>query len=942
LLSGQVKKIGTPSIKNYSRKITKAGQQNWMIDQDSSGIMYFANNEGLLEFNGFDWYVKPLPNRSVVRSLKVFQDKVFVAGFNELGYFERDFKGSLIYNSLISLIPEKNRDFGDVWKIHIIDNTIVFQSYEYIFYYDGKNFSRIISAPNLFHFSFFFGGELYVNDIKNGLYRVAPERLVLLPEYEALKGKEVWGMELLNDGVLFATADEGLFYYKDYALHPWKTEANEFLIKNQVFSMLRISEDKIAFGTIQNGLLICNNEGKILKTIGLENGLQNNTVLSLKLDSFSNLWLGLDNGIDYLQINSPFSHSVGLSAGYASASYKGQLFLGTNQGVFVKSWKSLTREEPQTDFSLIEEIRGQVWSLSVIDNQLFCGHNKGFFQIENGHAKSLCQNSGGWMLLPVPNNTDLMIGGTYTGFVLFQKLNNQWKFKQEVSGFDESARMFTWENDSTIWMSHGLKGIYRLKFSDDYQEVVKFELVGENKGLPSDIYLEIGIWDQQIIVSSPSGIYSFNKKDQVFYLDKVRTNLFGGRFPLKLIEDKYQNIWFFTPKKLGVLRKQEDGGFNAITTPFTTISSNFINGFQYLNVVDSENVIIGSDNGFIHYDPSVSKKYDYSFQTFISQIGFLKNDSLIQNTNIIHLDTSTSIFRNNENHFVFNFSASDFENTEDIVFSAILEGYEDDWDMWSTKRTREYTNLEEGQYVFRVRAKNGFQTISNEASYSFIISPPWFKTWWAYLIYLTLFIGFGFGLAYIIRLQATALKRKEKLEQLRIWRQNENEIRREKLQTEKELIRLKNEQLIAEMISKDKELANSTLQMIQKNKLLNRLKLGLDKMNVEIKDDLIRNQNQSLIRRINREIEDKNQWRVFEEHFEAVHQEFLKRLREQYSDLTPRERKLAAYLRLNISTKEIALLMNISVRGVEVARYRLRRKMKLDREVNLLDFILKF
>lgn len=945
LLFGQVKEIGTPFIKNYPRKITQAGQQNWMIDQDSSGIMYFANNEGLLEFNGFDWDVKPLPNHSIVRSVKVFKDKIYVGGFNEFGYFKREVSGVLKYSSLLSLLPEDSRDFGEIWKIHQIGKDIVFQSFKYIFYFNGTDIYRIIPAPVLFHFSYSLDGELYVNDIENGLYRVAPERLVLMPGLEPLKGKEIWGMETLNNGILIATADDGIYYYENFELTPWKNKAADYLMRNQIFSMIRLSNNNLAFGTIQNGLLICTNNGDIIKTLSRKNGIQNNTILSLKQDASSNLWLGLDNGIDYVYINSPFSYftqSDGLSAGYASASFDGKLYLGTNQGVFFKTWRALRGEEEQSEFSIIEETRGQVWSLNLIDNKLFCGHNKGFYQIEDGHAKFICEKQGGWMLSQVPSDKDLMIGGTYNGFVLFQKTNNQWKYVQDIGGFDESSRVFVWENDSILWMSHGLKGIYKIKFSKDYKDIVQFELFGQKQGLPSDFNLEINNWDGQILVTSPSGVYSFNEQDQKFYLNQDKTKLFAGQTPVKFIEDKDRNLWFFTEDNLGVLRKQEDGSFNAITTPFTAIANNYIASFQHINTIDTHNVIFGSDNGFIHYDPGVTKVYDYPFQVFISQIGFLKSDSVLSNTNIVHLNSSSSPFDNKENHFVFNFGASDIENADNLQFSAFLEGYDEDWDDWTFKRTREYTNLKAGDYTFRVRARNGYETIGNEASYSFEILPPWYKTWWAYLVYLILLSILAFGIGKFIKIQAGILKRKEKIEQMRIQRQNENKIKGEKLQAEKELIRLRNEQLKTEMLGKDKELANSTLQMIQKNKLLNRLKLELDKMNVKTNDDLVQNHNQALIRRINREIEDKNQWRVFEEHFEAVHEEFLIRLKEQYPDLTPREQKLAAYLRLNISTKEIALLMNISARGVEIARYRLRRKFNLSRDVNLLDFILNF
>jgi len=945
LLNAQVKEIGTPFIKNYPRKITKAGQQNWMIDQDSIGIMYFANNEGLLEFNGFDWSVQSLPNHSNVRSLKVIKDRVFVGGFNELGYFKRDLTGSMRYYSLLALLPEEQRDFGDIWKIYSIGEDIIFQSYEYIIFFNGKEFDRIIPAPSLFHFSYAVAGELYVNDLEMGMYRVAPERLDLMPGLEPLKGKEIWGMITHKEGILIATADDGLFYYKDYKLEEWKTEASDYLKKNQVFTVLRLSSGNLAFGTIQQGLLICDNTGKIIKKFNLDNGLQNNTVLSLKQDHFSNLWLGLDNGVDYMQINSPLSYfgqADGLSAGYTSANYKDKLYLGTNQGVFFKSWDALRGQEDKSAFSIIESTRGQVWSLTIIDGKLFCGHNKGFYLIENNKAKNICDRPGGWMLTQVPDNRNLMIGGTYTGFVLFEKIGNEWHYKKGIAGFDESARVFEWENKNTMWMSHGLKGIYRIQFSPKYDSIVDYRLFGEKDGLPSNFNLEINPWNHKIIISSPSGLFSFNPVDEKFYRDKEKTELFDGQFPLKLIEDKEENVWFFTDANLGVLRKQEDGNFSLITTPFTAISNNYINGFQHLNAIDAENIIFGSENGFIHYNPAISKKYDYPFQVFISQVGFLKNDSTLSDICLINSSNTSRPFKNKENHMMFYFGAGDYENINNVEFSTILEGYDENWDNWTTKRTREYTNLKRGDYTFKVRAKNGYKTIGKEASYSFHILPPWYLTWWAYFIYAILLLMAGLLVAYFIKRQTRILKRKEKFEQLRMHRQNENKIKREKLQAEKELIRVKNDQLRSEMIAKDKELANSTLQMIQKNKLLNRLKLELSKMNAKTSDELVRNHNQSLIRRINREIEDKNQWRVFEEHFEAVHEEFLKRLKEQYPDLTPREQKLASYLRLNISTKEIALLMNISARGVEVARYRLRKKFNLERDINLLDFILNF
>ncbi len=170
----------------------------------------------------------------------------------------------------------------------------------------------------------------------------------------------------------------------------------------------------------------------------------------------------------------------------------------------------------------------------------------------------------------------------------------------------------------------------------------------------------------------------------------------------------------------------------------------------------------------------------------------------------------------------------------------------------------------------------------------------------------------------------------------------EKKLQAEALEAEKELIRLRNEKLSAEMRQKDRELANSTLQMIQKSKSLISIRKELSRLSAEIGDEILSGQINLIIRKINREINAENQWEVFEKHFESVHEEFLKRLKTRYPDLTPRELLLCAYLRLNITSKEIAALMNISVRGVEISRYRLRRKLNLDHDTNLTGFILSF
>jgi FixJ family two-component response regulator len=106
-----------------------------------------------------------------------------------------------------------------------------------------------------------------------------------------------------------------------------------------------------------------------------------------------------------------------------------------------------------------------------------------------------------------------------------------------------------------------------------------------------------------------------------------------------------------------------------------------------------------------------------------------------------------------------------------------------------------------------------------------------------------------------------------------------------------------------------------------------------------VPDSSLKSKISLIINRIDKEFDDKKQNKLFETYFDEVHEDFFKRLTEKFPTLTPREQKLCAYIKMNIATKEIATLQNISTRGVEISRYRLRKKLGIDRDANLGTYI---
>lgn len=944
LLSASLKNIGIPFIRNYNVSAIQAGSQTWMIDISPAGLAYFANNDGVVEFDGLNWRKYPMPNGTVVRSVMATNDgRIYAGAFNQFGYFLPDATGKLIFTDLHELLPDNEQSFEDVWRIYDLPIGIVFQTFQQLMIYNSGKI-KTIKLPGKFHFSFLVKGELYVNDQDKGLYRLAGERLVKVPGMEALQGKLIWSMLPKADNILIATASQGIFEFDGINLREWKNPAADFLMKNQVYSAAAIDESTYIFGTIQDGVLICDSSGRKLQKFGLECGLQNSTVLSIKMDQYKNLWLGLDNGIDYVEINSPLSYLSyinGLSAGYAARLHKGNLYLGTNRGLFYANWDNLVGGLTDIRFELIEGTQGQVWDLSEIDGTLFCGHNSGVFIIEGTKAKLLSDVQGGWTFIQPEGHPEVVICGTYTNLVKFKKVNNRWQTGKIIPGFKESSRSLANAGKNALWMSHGYKGVFKMIFDENFDSVKTVRFYDESSGFRSNRNINVFEMSGEPLFTTDFGIYTYDAGSDSFGRDANLNAKFPGDNILHLEKDKDGNVWFFSNEKTGVFRLQEDGSYVKVEAPFRELEGKFIKGFQFVYPLDEEHVFFGLQNGYAHYTPSFSKNYQKPFSSFIRRVELSGLDSVLHYGSPVEI-TSVPKLPFSQNKIRFEFAANDFENPPGLMFSSRLEGFDTDWETWTNRATREFTNLMPDRYVFKVKAINVFGTESTVSSFTFEVLPPWYLSWKGYVIYFLIFILILLLMGKYVRMRMEKSKRLEEERQKQLFRDREKQLQTEALKAEKEVIRLRNEKLREEMKQKDKELANSTMQMIQRSKSLSSIKKNLHKLSREIDDDLITNHINSMVRKINREMDTEQQWEVFEKHFESVHEEFLKRLKEEYSDLTPREMKLCAYLRLNISSKEIATLMNISTRGVEISRYRLRKKLRLEHDTNLTEFIIGF
>lgn len=943
----EIRNVGIPYIRNFTKQDYMAGSHNWGIAQDIRGFMYFANDEGLLVYDGVNWELYRMPNLSMARSVYIDnKGKIYIGAYNDIGFMSFSDNGKMTFSSLRELIPKEYRNFDDVWNVFRYRNNIVFQSYNAAYFYNESNEITVVAAPSRFQSAYNLGGRLIFNDVDNGLMEYRDGHMTELTGCEWLIGKEISAiMPYSDDGrILICTFGEGMFIYDGHRLQSWDIPVNKQLKTDQIFSATILHDNYYAIGTVLNGLILIDNDGSLIQHINKKKGLQNNTILDLFGDRAGNLWLALDNGIDFAAFNSPLTFiqsSDGFGAGYASVIYNGRLYLGTNQGLYVKEWPAGNSD---SDFKMIPGTYGQVWYLGVHKGILLCGHIKGTYIISGEQAELINGIAVGWKYHELKSHPGYMIGGTSSGIILFRLEHGTWKFVRQIKGFNESFRVFEEDDQGDIWMSHGFKGIFRVRLNEDLDSVIYSRFYNSSDSLPSDYYLNVFKIKGKIIITSETEIYEYEPSGDRFirsvYFNRLLSPLVGISY---LLEDEEGNIWYVAKNRSGVFRIQEDFNYQHITSPFLLLSGKFIHGFESIYPYSPDHVFFGTEDGFAHYSPYVFSTGYQEFSAYITRGTELHTDSVFffgRVNGAAASKNSRYAFPYNENSFRFTFSSPVYDNAGNTEYSYRLVGFNDEWSPWSRTYMKEYTNLPDGKFVFQVKARNQLGVESLPDSFEFIVLHPWYKTTGAYLAYVVFGLSLILLVTRAVNKRIESANRRERLNHQRIYEEKEQEYKRQALEAEKEIIRIKNENLRAEMIQRDKELANQAMNLVRKNEFLASVKEELNGLQTNFDNENLINNITQIISKINREVAGDKQKEVFETAFDEAHEEFLNRLKARYPALTPTELRMCAFLKMNISTKEIAPLMNISVRGVEICRYRIRKKMGISRDTNLTRLLL--
>jgi ligand-binding sensor domain-containing protein/DNA-binding CsgD family transcriptional regulator len=900
-----------PRIVSFNKNQYGAYNQNWGITQTREGLMYFANAAGLLEFDGENWRTYPLPDKQVLRSVATDgKGKIFGGGYGEFGYWEADRRGELQYHSLRDLLERKEADSEEIWNIVVDSQLVLFQSFSEVYAYDYEKV-YMLDDPGLLLFIRKIGRQWIFPIIQDQLYAWQPGReFTPIAGTESLIGQRVKAMVPRKEGGFWVATEIAGFYLFDEAgnFSRWPTEIDQQLGAYQINRVILLRNGYLAVGTILNGLYIIDQQGKLRAHISKESGLQNNTILGLHEDQTGNLWLALDKGIDLILTSQAlnFYHDVSGKLGtvYTAQVMNGLLYIGTNQGLYVKDY-----DRSDQDFTLIEGTQGQVWDLFIYDDRLWCSHNNGTFLVQGRQINWLFTTTGVWRTGTVPGRQDLLLQSTYTGFIVLEKADDTWHYRNKISGLQKPIKNFFFDQEGYVWALHGTRGLWRLQFNPELDSITTLLDIDQSDGLPSTFGMSLTRMDGRLIVGSNNSFFEWNTITQHLEpLDSFHGQALEGQ-RLRLMAGRGQEWFLSEDKRLHWFRG------DSLLADFPV---QMVPNFEKIIGLDSTTYLFCLDDGYATLNTSdmeTEQKDISKIEPLISKIEVVRPKRRLYYPFRADEQLNTTLeFAPAERQIRFHYALPYYG--EATLYRHRILGFEEEFSEWSPTATAEITSLGAGDYVFELQANHSTTTVR----LPFQVLPHWYETVFARIFYVMLAL----------------------LVALLIWRWHRSRLRKhlEELAREKEKqlqeerIRSRNEKLQEDILRKSQELANSTFNLVRKNEIL-----------IQLKETLAHNpraDHRQLIRLIDRHLSDEEDWQMFETNFNQVHEVFFKKLKQTYPDLTPGDLRLAAYLRMNLSSKEIAPLLNISLRGVENKRYRLRRKIELDNEENLTDFLMQY
>ena len=888
-----------PFVENYNKSDYQGDNQIWNVAQGNDKAMYFANNHYLLRYDGVVWEKYSLPNKTIIRSILIEGDRIYSGSYKEFGYWYRE-NGKMKYVSItknLRLFDEKDNE--EIWKIFRFNGSLYFQSFNDVFIYDGKHIKKI-KFPFLISYCFVVDNNLYVASVNKGLFRMNGSRISNPKGWDILKNTVVHAIEKYKGKTYIFTQKKGIFIAEKTSLTPWNNPLNETLKANGINVAKFIKNNKLVVGTGNKGVYIYDFNTETYKNIDRNNVLMNNSVLCIGFDKEEDLWLGLDNGIAHVEINSPISffydNSGILGSVYSVATTNKGYLIASNHGIF---------EFNSGNFKMLPNTQGQGWNITKIGNKYIIGHNDGTFCYENGVLSKINNVSGGWNLSKSIIN-DTYFQSTYSGILVYDDVSKLTENKM-INDLSKPIKYVAQNKKNEIWAADNYRGLYRVQFDDNYK-TKKIENITQQSKIKNDFGVKIFEFRDEILFLINNVWYTFNSISNKLEENELFNSNFKNISDVVAIDQDH-----FIVLQEGILYHIYAHGNKFV---WNIIQEKYYKGKlinENLRIFRSQNhYLMNLDDGFISLQLEYQNKQNKGVRVEAYNNGeLLPNDEKIKHNTELRINVISGIYGASKPNLFYQINKS--KNYIPISNGAIV-----------------LNNLSSGSHSVVIFKHDG-ANYEKVSGFDFKVAQPWYFSFWMILLYLliigaVLFFYYKWNkLRYMqkLKLQAEELKHQREILEMELKAENELNLQ----EYEKHILEL-------ELQTKSSEVAGKSLSIAKQSEMIDNIQNILDsekdfnKLKSEIKKAI-------KINEVN-----KHEWEIFETNLNQIHNEFIINLSKKFPNLTPKDIKLCVYLKMNLSSKEIAPMMNISFRGVELHRYRLRKKLNLTQDENLSKFLL--
>jgi ligand-binding sensor domain-containing protein len=763
---------GLPLVRNFTPSEYGGAAQNWAIAQDRDGVVYVGNVEsGVLAFDGARWNAIPVPNHATVRSLALGPDgRIYVGTVGDLGYLKRDANGRLVFASLLDRVPPAERDFADVWSIHATSQGVYFATVSSLFYY-AHGVMQVWKPATQFHLSFVVNDTLYVREVGRGLMQMVNGQLRLMPGGGRFADDKVYallpwhGPGATSGDLLLGTRSQGWFHYHAGTFTPWPVDAAAAIQHNGIYGAAWLADGSLAVNTLRGGVYVIDAHGHLAYTLDYATGLQSNLVLAMFVDRDHGLWLATGNGVARVNANAPltvFDARNGLRGEVqALHRYAGTLFVGTTEGLY--------RLVPGANahFTPIAQTPGQNWALVETNGDLVVAGDDGVFAYTDhgpGHAPSVTQITRGTAALALRRSahaSNRLFVGYQDGFGSIRHTPHGWVDEGRIDAIHGQVRAIAQDADGSLWLSPWVGGLIRLRLGPETatgsRGPARIERFGPPQGLPEGLVRATRI-DDKLRFITDAGIYRRDAASGRFLPAADAADLVPDTtLPVdSLYQDRRGEVWTTITDAKGIRHTgravRRKHGWQWTVTPLQLIKGAGAN--VYLDAGDGA-LWLGGDNGLFRYRRTPAFTPSTSPDTLLRLVGEQGGSALYgawTPADLLQVPYAHNAVR-------FEFALPGFDRPDGNRYQVWLQGLDPGWSPWAADAYRDYTSLAPGLYRFHVRGRDAYGQTAREARFDFRVLPPWYRTWWAWLAWITLAAG---ALFLLVRWRSTRLRRRNR------------------------------------------------------------------------------------------------------------------------------------------------------------------------------------